>query len=342
MTKTEHTYENALAWRRKQSRHAWRPLFRSASADEKKCYEAVWDGLTKRETVIPMPISDPAVVEKALKLCLEDDPLLFDTGPIELAISSVGTKMLITYDMDEKAFTDTVMAVKNAVTERKRACRNKSRSDTIRYLHDFIVQNIRYDRGGDPAVHEAWLVFTHHRGVCDGISKAVKILMDSCHIPSRIIKGKASGEGHEDGHAWNLIEENGTWYHYDFTFDNTLSEGTDDIHYDYYRLSENQIRRDHEYTDILSVVPAAAEDDWFRQNSCYFTSKKKLREYIRSCMHDNRKSFTFRLPYTKDPPATRDRICTLVQEELEKAVLVTTKYSISFNEHQMVMMIHLQ
>lgn len=338
----EHTYENALAWRRKQSRRAWRPFFRSASADEKKCYEAVWEGLTRRDAVIPMPVNDPAIAEKALHQCLDDDPVLFDTGPIELAISAAGTNMLVTYAMDEQQFTDTIMAVRNAVTQLKRACRNKSRSDSIRYLHDYFVQNIRYDRSDDPAVHEAWLVFKEHRGVCDGISKAVKILLDSCHIPSRIIKGKSQGEGHEDGHAWNLIEENGTWYHYDFTFDNTLSEGSEDIHYDYYRLSESQIRRDHEYTDVLSVPPAAQEDDWFRQNNCYFTSKKKLREYIRSCMNSHRKSFTFRLPYTKDPLVTRDSICTLVKEELEKTVLFTTVYSVSFNERQMVMMIRLQ
>ena len=341
MTKTGLTYNDALAWRRKQSRRTWRPLYRAASDAEKQCYEAVWDGLTKRDAVIHMPVNDPALAEKALKQCLSDDPIFFDMGEAQLAVSPRGTDILVTYAMDRDEFTETVEAVRLAVRDLRRSCRADSRADTIRCLHDYIVQNITYDRSEDPAVHEAWHVFVHHRGVCDGISKAVKILLDASHIPSQIMRGKAEGEGHEDGHAWNLIEEDGSWFHYDFTFDTTLSEGTEDIHYDYFRLSESQIRRDHDYTEPLPVTPAVKEEDWFRQNDCYFTSRKKLREYIRSCLRDRKTSFTFRLPYTKDPLATRDSICALVQEELVKGIRFAARYYVSFNERQMVMMIRL-
>lgn len=337
----EHTYENALEWRRKQARRTWRPCWHEETEEQRDCYRVIWKGLLAHGTSISLPCTDPAIAEKALKDCLQDEPLLFDVGSVQLSLSPSSMSLHPQYTLTEEDFTDAVFAVRDALQSFRKTRKGKPTADIIKDLHDWIVNTITYTRTEEAAIHEAWHVFQHHAGVCDGIAKAAKILLDDSRIPSRILHGTSSqNDEAPSGHAWNLILEEDKWYHYDFTFDTTLSEGSDAIHYDYCRLSEAQIRKDHDY-DASSIKDLATDDaDWFRTSDRYFTSKKKLRIYIRSCLAANQSAISFRLPFTSDPTHTRDTICTLVHEELSRALAPGSSYSVSFNEGQMVMTVY--
>lgn len=73
------------------------------------------------------------------------------------------------------------------------------------------------------------------RGVCDGISKTAKMLFQvlggKAHVIDGVAKNAASFS--YEPHAWNLVRTNQRWYHWDITFDNTISGNS--ICYDYFK-----------------------------------------------------------------------------------------------------------
>ena len=73
-------------------------------------------------------------------------------------------------------------------------------------------------------------------GVCEGIAKAVKVLLDALGVWCVIaICGNNPEKGIKYRHTWNIVRIGGAYYHLDTTFDNTLgkSDKVEDIRYDY-------------------------------------------------------------------------------------------------------------
>lgn len=331
----EHTREAALAWLKKESRKTWRHYYRQLDEDARKCYEAIYYGLLRLDTDIPLPVSDGAAAQKALHACLIDNPLFFWTGAISFAYSPAGTYVRIGFSMNIQEIIDTVFRMRKEILRFRKAHKGKSEEEILQAVHSFITDNVTYDSESPLAIHEAPTVLINHTGVCDGIAKAAKILLDDCHVYCAVIHGTGGTPGHTDGHAWNLARIGNHFYHFDFTFDNTLTAGSPDHHYDYFALSDKQIRKDHAFDPIGEH--ASHTNDWHRQRNCYFTSKQKLRDHIASCVQSHTPVFSFRLPYTKNALRTRDIIMDLLREEMNRLLPPGSTWEISFNEQQMVM-----
>lgn len=219
----------------------------------------------------------------------------------------------------------------------QRMCRGKPEEERLRIVHQYIVEHVRYDDDPSLPVHEAEGFFAYGRAVCDGISKAAKILLDAVGIPSEIVIGKAvqTPGAVPEGHAWNMVWIAGCAYHMDFTFDATLAEQDGRMHYDYYMLTDRQIGRDHDLSEsegIASTVPA----DWFREHKLYFHQEKKLREYLRRELQNNSKTIVFKLPYPKDPQAVLEDAKKVVREEVRQANPFGRRYQMVINPTQMV------
>ena len=118
-----------------------------------------------------------------------------------------------------------------------------------KYVHDFICENIRYDKLKKPYSHEIIGPLGQGVGVCEGIAKAVKVLLDELGVWCVIaICGNNPDKGIKYRHTWNIVRVGGVYYHLDATFDNTLGKNDQiqDIRYDYFNLDDKSIFRDHE------------------------------------------------------------------------------------------------
>ena len=95
-----------------------------------------------------------------------------------------------------------------------------------KYVHDFICENVYYDKLKKPYSHEIIGPLGQGVGVCEGIAKAVKVLMDALGVWCVIaLCGNNPEKGIKYRHTWNIVKIGGTYYHLDATFDNTLSNG---------------------------------------------------------------------------------------------------------------------
>ena len=119
-----------------------------------------------------------------------------------------------------------------------------------KYVHDFICENVRYDKLKKPYSHEIIGPLGQGVGVCEGIAKAVKVLCDALGLWCMIaICGNNPEKGIKYRHTWNIVRIGGQYYHLDATFDNSLTRGAREdaeYRYDYLTSTIRRCFRDHE------------------------------------------------------------------------------------------------
>ena len=154
-----------------------------------------------------------------------------------------------------------------------------------KYVHDFICENVRYDKLKKAYSHEIIGPLGQGVGVCEGIAKAVKVLCDGLGIWCMIVVcGNNPQKGIKYRHTWNIVRIGGTYYHLDATFDNTLgkhncTEGG--IRYDYFNLDDRAVFRDHE--PLIAPAPACTDGDrfYYKEKKLSFTKTEDV--YKRAC-----------------------------------------------------------
>lgn len=142
-----------------------------------------------------------------------------------------------------------------------------------KYIHDFICENVHYDKLKKPYSHEIIGPLGQGVGVCEGIAKTVKCLCDALGIWCMIaLSGNNPEKGIKYRHTWNIVRIGKSYYHLDATFDNSLGRnyshapdaasysgnaGATRIRYDYFNLDDKQIFRDHE--PLIAPAPACTD-----------------------------------------------------------------------------------
>lgn len=121
--------------------------------------------------------------------------------------------------------------------------------DKVLALHDWIVNNTRYDYDNylantipDISYHKEG-VLLNHIAVCAGYSEAFSYLAKLAGLRCEYVTGHVTSGG---GHAWNRVEIDGVWLYVDTTWDDpVMRNGTDKLRYDYFLIPEEVISRDH-------------------------------------------------------------------------------------------------
>ena len=175
------------------------------------------------------------------------------------------------YLFDKKKICEHQKAMTARVEKLIRPAQKLSEWEKEKYVHDFICENVHYDKLKKSYSHEIIGPLGQGVGVCEGIAKSVKVLCDALGIWCMIaICGNNPEKGIKYRHTWNIVKIGGTYYHLDATFDNTLGKhsfGAKEIRYDYFNLDDKNIFRDHE--PLIAPAPACTDGDHF-----YYKEKK--------------------------------------------------------------------
>ena len=136
--------------------------------------------------------------------------------------------------------------------------KNEDNKLKLQYIiHDYILSNTTYDydnyvNGSIPKIaYNAYGVLVKGVAVCEGYSKAAKLLMNLADIESGIIKSP------EMNHAWNYVNIDGSYYHMDITWDDSVPEKNRSI-YNYFNLSDDEISKDHIWNS--DIYPKCTND----------------------------------------------------------------------------------
>ena len=183
------------------------------------------------------------------------------------------------YLFDKKKICEHQKAMTARVEKLIRPAQKLSEWEKEKYVHDFICENIRYDKLKKSYSHEIIGPLGQGVGVCEGIAKAVKVLLDALGVWCVIaICGNNPEKGIKYRHTWNIVKIGGTYYHLDATFDNTLGKDreTSEIRYDYFNLDDSQIFRDHE--PLIAPAPYCGDHEhfYYKEKKLSFTKKEDV------------------------------------------------------------------
>ena len=218
------------------------------------------------------------------------------------------------YLFDKNKIREHQKALGARVDKLVRTAMKFSEWDKEKYVHDFICENIRYDKLKKPYSHEIIGPLGHGVGVCEGIAKSVKVLCDALGVWCIIaICGNNPEKGIKYRHTWNIVRINGQYYHLDATFDNTLGKnegGLTSIRYDYFNLDDKNIFRDHE--PLIAPAPPCPDGNhfYYREKKLSFT---KLEDVYKRALQAAKKGreFTF---HWRGGYLTREVLADLVDQ----------------------------
>lgn len=99
--------------------------------------------------------------------------------------------------------------------------------DKVKYVHDWIVDNVEYDNDGIENNDNIYGTFINRKVVCEGYAEAFKYLLDKLNIPCVLVYGVGYDDtGKSEAHAWNYVKmDDEKWYAVDTTWDDPIYIG---------------------------------------------------------------------------------------------------------------------
>ena len=231
-------------------------------------YHAMQQCLTNLADEGQMPrVSGEELYNIFFQLRLDHPEIFWATGFKYRYYENSGNLIFLPEYLFEKAkIREHQKAMTSRIEKLARPAKSMSDLEKEKYVHDFICENVRYDKLKKSYSHEIIGPLGQGVGVCEGIAKSVKVLLDALGVWNVIaICGNNPEKGIKYRHTWNIVKIGSAYYHLDATFDNSL--GDEEIRYDYFNLDDKNIFRDHE--PLIAPAPACIDGGHF-----YYKEKK--------------------------------------------------------------------
>ena len=275
--------------------------------------------------------------------CVEfDNPLIFFVKGLSYtsnqSISKI--KVMLQYRFEKSVTSRILESIKNRVKLICMTWRNLSDNKKEELVHGYLVNYVVYDTNFSSASFEVVGPVQYGKGVCEGISKTVKLMFDYLEIDCIVVLGRerrTNSNYSVDLHAWNIVRLNGYYYHLDITFDMTIM--TEHVErFDYYNLSDKKIGRDHV---VLSLsVPLCVHDyEYYTKKNSFMKTPGDLRHLLKLVKNRGMNDIVFQLPFTKDFEYTREKVLNVVQESLN-TYTYRQEIMLYYNSSQYVFHLH--
>ena len=267
---------------------------------QQAAYHAIRQGLLEISDSIQIPgMEAEELYNVFFRLRLDHPEIFWATGyKYKYYPDSPNFIFIPEYLFDKNKIKEHQKALKSRVEKLARPVKDKSEWEKEKYVHDFICENVHYDKLKKPYSHEIIGPLGQGVGVCEGIAKSVKVLCDALGIWCMIaVCGNNPEKGIKYRHTWNIVRIGGNYYHLDATFDNTLGNDKKEIRYDYFNLDDKSIFRDHE--PLIAPAPKCEEGDHF-----YYKEKKlsftKTEDVYRRALQTAKKGRVFTFHWLSD------------------------------------------
>lgn len=160
----------------------------------------------------------------------------------------------------------------NEVKEKILANATGNNYEKIKYVHNWIVDNVKYDTNNSENIANIYGCLVNKSVVCEGYARAFKYLLDELNIPCILVSGVAIDDnGNSERHAWNYVYIKNNWYAIDPTWDDPIIIGngiiSENIKYRYFLKGSNTMNKDHETIGQITkngfnfAYPELSEED---------------------------------------------------------------------------------
>lgn len=261
---------------------------------ERETYTAMLAGFSALAPSIRVPYSRDGAGDVFFRLKLDNPGIFFVTGcNYRYTHGADYMELLPEYMFDKPRVREHGRALEARLEKLLRPALALGEEEKELFVHDFICENVRYDKLKKSYSHEIIGPLQNGVGVCEGMAKTVKLMCGRLGLECVIAVSRADPDRPRGYlHAWNVIKTGGTWRHVDATFDNTLTRGGG-IRYDYFNLGDRQLFRDHR--ELLYPVPECPDCDgsYYRRAGLSLTKPEQVVSRAAQALRKKRDSFVF-------------------------------------------------
>lgn len=268
-----------------------RYYFSRLSDFEKKVYRDIYDGWVNGDSSIKIMLPGTGFelptgteLHQIVTYVIEDNPHLFHLETTQFNYHRHGKYITIkaenVYSKEEyeAIYRELLVRVGQIV---EKANRYTTDYEKLRFLHDYLAENITYDLGAaDPKsqreVHTIVGALLNSACVCDGYSRAYRLLCDQIHISCIVAIGKSTQSENGGPHAWNFVKINNKVYHADITWDSGLIAKGFPIPDYYFLRNDVCFSKDHAWDH--SLYHPVKED--YPRTERFISNKSELEQFI--------------------------------------------------------------
>jgi len=239
--------------------------FRACSQTERDIYHTLYEGIMAFQENISIP--GPSVGELSLarvfsRVQLDNPHLLQLPKSYRVSINrntNRAVSVLIQYVYTKPTY-DRMMTRMNRQADSiiTRARRQSNAPDRIRVIHDEILKGARYGGSGSNTFN-AFGVLVDGRGVCESYARAFQYICQRMDIPVLLVGGYS-----REPHMWNMVRVGKSWWHIDPTWNHPIVNGRHRIAYDFFLLSDRDIRRTHRIDPVATRTDGLGHFNYFK------------------------------------------------------------------------------
>jgi transglutaminase/protease-like cytokinesis protein 3 len=308
------------------------------SEEQKGLYSIISKCMKAFQTDIKLPMRPANEISMIVDSVLYDNPMIFYTSSYKYGNDLFKQKISFSPEYKyDKAF---IKQSTDQIKQRLKAFdRIKLQSDfeKEKYVHDFCLDHFTYDYSFSDYSFSVLGPILNKTGVCQGIAKFVKLALDYVGVDCTVVAGKAKnpadGSDSTEGHMWNIVTINGKKYHLDVTFDLTVKNNLK--RYDYFNLSDFDIKKDH---TITTAVPECITrgNDYYTANSYTVKNPAELEKYIADKLKNGERSIIVKLTNVPEEADVVKKIGEIASQQYTKVFNKGVSVSFSYNLPQMV------
>ncbi len=270
---------------------------------EKQVYRGLMEAISKHESMAVVENGGAlASVNRVVRALDYDHPELYYWDCRNIVIKTRGNQMAIKLDyyLNKEEISKNKPKIERGIAEILGKCKSQydSEYDRFKSIYDCMVRNLEYEYSADNGKdiesvfypHTVLGVFARKRAVCDGISKAFKLVLEKSGIDCIVVRGTKREQGADkEGHAWNIVWIDDKPCHVDLTWAIEQSNKKV-INNDYVGLTDKQIQKDHGIDNVLKVPKCNSEElDFYIRNNAVIKRESDLPLYLKK--HAEHKPF---------------------------------------------------
>lgn len=311
-----------------------RYYYHQLNKQDQSVYRAFYDGVMAHQNIIPIPVRGDfpqEAFERIFDAMTKDNPLIYylNQSACSCASDMFGRFAICPqyfFSKEKvKEYNRKIEKEVNCLAGKLNLTAGTDYEKEIK-IHDWICQNISYDdEGADRnkpmrmiASHNIFGVFAHHRAQCEGIAKAVKVLLNAVDVKCIVVTGESVKNGKSVPHAWNMVNIDGQPYHLDVTWDiGAIGSSFNRIPYDYFNLSDQLIGKEHKADTGLPEC-SSMQHNYFIVNKLTFRLKSQLLSCVEKALLGGSTEFYFRIEGRRKSSDIAEEICDRVVDFFSK------------------------
>ena len=117
--------------------------------------------------------------------------------------------------------------------------------DKIKVIHDYIINNTKYDLDNDTALKSyiAYGPLFNNVATCNGYTDLMAIFLSKMGYDNYKVATTLINDDTTEGHVWNALKIDGEWLHLDLTWDDPVSsDGNDYLYHKYFLIDSEELK----------------------------------------------------------------------------------------------------